>query len=195
MKSNTMIKTVKLFICIIVIIMPFYVIRIDAASTTHHIDGVPMCYQRDKPWCGAASIVMILQYWDVNITVEEAGESIDPEENGCYPRQIVRYVELFEFGIYELNSTGELKEWILKDHPVIVVQWMDESKESGHFRVVTGYDESFIYVNDPNGIREKFTYEMFLLLWSRHDQWGLTISPIKTFISDPYTNRNISIGG
>lgn len=137
---------------------------------------------------------MVLQYWSVDITLEEVGAAIDAEENGCCTYEITEYLATFEVGIYEFNSMDELKHWIDIDHPLIILQWTDEYKRSGHYRVVTGYCNDYVYINDPHGYTAKISYELFFVLWSRHDQYGVTISPKKTYVTDPYTNRTVHIG-
>ena len=171
---------------------------ISAESTLpecHYIESVPLTDQGDKPWCGPGAVVMVLQYWSVDITIEEVGSQIDPEEDGCSPHEIVEYLTTFDFKIYEFDSMDELKNWIDKDHPVIVLQWTDESKRSGHYRVVTGYDNDYgyVYINDPNGYTDKISYELFFVLWTKHAEYGVTVSPSIPFISDPYSGRTVSL--
>ena len=46
----------------------------------------------------------------------------------------------------------KVKESIVNGVPVIVHQYWKEKGSRGHYRIVTGYDESrkIIYLNDPN---------------------------------------------
>ena len=185
-----------IFFFIGVFISPIHVAFAQSSNelpNSYHIEGVPLVDQGSRPWCGAGSVTMVLQYWSVDITLEEVGEAIDNEEDGCYTYEITEYLATFNFKIYELNDMDDIKDWIYKDHPIIVLQWMDESKQSGHYRVVTGFDKDHIYVNDPNGYTDKISYELFLLLWTKYNEYGVTISPVKTYITDPYSNRTVKI--
>lgn len=164
--------------------------------TSYSIEGVPLIDQGNKKWCGVGCVVMLLQFWRVDVSLDEAGLEIDPENDGCYTYELVNYLERYEFQIYEFNSLSEVKEWLSKGHPVIVLTWTDETKNTGHYRLITGYDEVFIYVNDPHGFTDKFTYEEFLVLWSKYNQYSLTISPLMSFINDPLNhNKTINSGG
>jgi len=194
MRLKRMPKLLIIAFYILVFITPFHAAASTDLPDSHHIGGVPLVDQGDKPWCGPGSVVMILQYWHFDVTLKEVGEEIDSEEDGCYPYELVEYLDDFELRIYKLDSMTELKNWISRNHPVIICQWTDERKESGHYRVVIGYDLDYIYVNDPNGFRDKLTYELFLLLWTKYNEYGLTISPVKSFINDPH-NRTINIEG
>lgn len=149
---------------------------------SHFITGVPLLDQGTDPWCGPVSAVMLLQYWNIEASVNEAGESIDPERNGAKVYEITKYLATFELEVYEFNTMDELKEQISRNHPVIVLQWNNDKHERGHYRLVVGYDGTWVYVHDPNGFEDKFTYEEFLDLWIRHNQYALTASPVKSFI-------------
>ena len=153
-----------------------------------------MCYQGDRPWCGPTCIVMVLQYWNINVSVDEAGQVIDPEMDGCHTYELVRYLEGFDVNIYEFNSIEELQIWIRRNHPVVVLQWASEAKKVGHYRVVIGFDANYVYLNDPNGFEDRMSYELFFMLWTKHDQYALTISPLVSFIV-PVKNRSVYIGG
>lgn len=188
--------TVPLFLLIFLMGSSF-TSPVSAESTLpecHYIESVPLIDQGDKPWCGPGAVVMVLQYWSVDITIEKVGSAIDPEEDGVYTYEITDYLATFNFEIYEFNSMDELKDWIAMDHPVIVLQWTDESMQSGHYRVVTGYDVDYVYVNDPNGFTAQFTYELFFLLWTKYNEYGVTVSPSMVFITDPYcSGRTVRI--
>jgi len=171
----------------------FSPIHLAYAEDSHYIQGVPLSDQGNKPWCGPGCIVMILQYWNIEVTMDEVGEEIDPEEDGCYESELVEYLEGIYIEVYEFDTMDDLKYWICKDHPVIVCQWWDETKEEGHFRLVVGYDSEYVYINDPNGFKTKVTYETFFLLWTMDNEYGMTISPVKQFVTDPYTNRSVRV--
>ncbi len=177
-------------LCCLLLLTPGYV---NAERNSHYIEGVPLADQDDRPWCGPVCLVMVLRYWDIEVSVNEVGLAIDPEEDGSKPTELVDYLDSYEFGIFEINDISALKEWISRGHPLIVLQWTDETKTGGHYRVVVGFDETWIYIHDPNGFKDQMSYEQFILLWSRFNQYGVTISPIKQFVSDPDFNRTFNI--
>jgi len=127
------------------------------------LDGVPNVYQSTDYSCGAASLQAVLSYWGTNIRegvlMERLGTS---EDNGTDPNDIVRVAK--ELGLdatMALNLTVEdLASSIRDGVPVIIVAqaWTEEAGDrfswaddwlDGHYMVVIGVDDSFVYLEDP----------------------------------------------
>ena len=181
--------SIQLILCFFFFLITTPCIIAVTETDAHYIE-VELKSQGDKPWCGPACVVMVLNYWHIDVTVEEAGMQIDPEQDGAKTTELVRYLQGFEVGLYKLNSIEELKTWISRDHPIMVLVWSDTTKTAGHYLVITGFDEDGIHLNDPNGKKVEFTYEKFSDLWTRHYNYGLVISPVKVFLTDPdQTNK------
>ena len=69
---------------------------------------------------------------------------------------------------------NEVKEHVSYGVPVIVHQYWKLPKSRGHYRIVTGYDESkkVVYLNDAHGgKRIKQSYDVFLKLWNVDRKW------------------------
>jgi len=173
------------------LILIIMLIPVCTTPNSHFIAGVPLLDQGTEPWCGPVSAVMLLQYWGIEASVNEAGEAIDPERNGAKTAELVKYLEGYGLEVYEPKGMDELKEWIARDHPVIVLQWQNDKRERGHYRLVVGYDSTWVYVHDPSGFEDRFIYEEFLDLWTRHYQYAVTVSPLISFIGD--SNRTVGL--
>lgn len=154
-----------------------------ALSDEYRISGVPFVKQ-EKMWCGPASLTMVLNYWGDPVNQSEVGSAVDPEHDGTKPWHMVPFLEsrgyvVYEFDRYSLkyrvSVMDELKIWVCYDYPIVVRQWTYLSKQSGHYRVVVGYDDESIYVKDPNSGSISFSIETFLELWDKNNEYGLIV--------------------
>jgi hypothetical protein len=69
---------------------------------------------------------------------------------------------------------NRLKRYLSRKIPVIVHQYSSFSNKSGHYRVVTGYNdnERLVYLNDSNGGKKIIqSYEDFVNLWNYKQKW------------------------
>lgn len=94
-----------------------------------------------------------------------------------------------------VDRYNDLRELISTDYPVLLLTWYDNSHNSGHFRVVKGYDDntSVFIVHDPwytgiyQGPNIHFN-QTFLVddLWTKYYRWGLFTAPWFYEYSHPY---------
>ena len=85
-----------------------------------------------------------------------------------------------------VDRHNDLKNLISSDYPVLILSWYDASHNSGHFRVVKGYDDNTgdYIVHDPwysppyQGPNVHFA-QTFLVddLWTQWYRWGLFAAP------------------
>ncbi|MCD4690157.1 right-handed parallel beta-helix repeat-containing protein, partial [bacterium] len=89
---------------------------------------------------------------------------------------------------------SDLKTLISSDYPVLVLTHYDTSHNSGHFRVIKGYDDNtnVFIVHDPwysapyQGPNVQFTQATFVdNLWTRWYRWRTLISPWEIDIDAP----------
>lgn len=69
---------------------------------------------------------------------------------------------------------NKVKLYLSSGVPVIVHQYWRLPKSRGHYRIVTGYDESkrVVYLNDAHGgNRVVQTYDEFLISWNFDQRW------------------------
>lgn len=165
------------------------------------IPGVP--YIRQKPyWCGPASLAMVLNYWGLNISQDEiATEIYRPDDKLTYISDMVKYPR--SLGFYAKAITGSidiLKNYIIADIPLIVLQKFSITNPYGHYRVVIGFDdnEHILYVLDPAIGKQTISYDEFIELWKPGStftvtNWTLIIYPrtCSTIITKTLTETEI----
>lgn len=88
---------------------------------------------------------------------------------------LMRAARLYGFRVFKKNNANfrDLRKWLLKGVPVIV-NWFtrgrsdyeDSAVPDGHYSVVVGLDEKYIYLQDPEigGLR-KIERDDFLRVW------------------------------
>jgi len=118
------------------------------------------------------------------VNQSEIGTAVDPEHDGTAPLDLISFLELRGYVVYEFerdslkygsSAIDELKIWNCQDYPIVVLQWMYLSKQIGHYRVVVGYDDESIYVKDPYSGSISFSIETFLELWDKNNEYGLIV--------------------
>lgn len=142
------------------------------------MDSVPLFVQWDKRWgyekysgnffaasgCGPTTLSMVVVYLTHNreaspIAVakysKEAGYSVDGSgsswtliSEGC-----MHYgVKAKAVALDESRMKAELDE----GHPIVVNVGPGDFTDTGHFMVITGYDDEGFSINDPNSIEKKW---------------------------------------
>lgn len=192
------------FICMLDVAVEVYGVKVSkdtyAIPNEYQISGVSFVKQETK-WCGPASLTMVLNYWGDSISQNDVGSAVDPEHDGTKPWHMIPFLEsrgyvVYDFDRYSLefriSVMDELKMWVSHDYPIVVRQWTDLSKESGHYRVAIGYDAEKIYVMDPSYGSKAFNTEYFLQLWERNYEYGLVVigDPTRDSDSDQLADSN-----
>jgi len=195
--------------------------NLELQSVEHFID-VPFHYQDIDYYCGPACLEMVFDYYgeDINQTeIADAARTIGEPYWSTYTDEMRRAAHFSNLstsmGIempgnvtgYTLRKLGyaafeafdmdltQLKSYIDQDKPLILLMWYSEYHVSGHYRVVTGYNETYVFLHDPwnnvswggryGGPNILFNYTMFLDLWSYSGNWALYASPWTVNTSAP----------
>jgi ABC-type bacteriocin/lantibiotic exporter with double-glycine peptidase domain len=158
-----------------------------AASPSGVWLDVPFVRQ-EKDGCGAASIAMVMQYWQI-----QQGESANPDSNaiqiqhllysakarGIYASDMERYFR--EKGFWTFTIRGEwqdLKQHLDKGRPLIVALKPAGGGTPLHYVVVTGLDQEVVMVNDPAQRKLlKQDRPAFEREWSAAGKWTLLALP------------------
>lgn len=158
-----------------------------------YIYDVPYVSQADTYWCGPASLTMTLNYWFANVTQEKvAAEIYDPTLNLTIVSKMKAYPQKIGFKAEELTaSIDDLRRWISKGYPLIVLQKFSLQNTYGHYRVVVGYsDERELLITfDPIlGNNHNVTYTEFSELWKpgltfSTFNWTLKVTPENSFLT------------
>ncbi len=126
--------------------------------------------------CGPASLKIILDYYGIEKSEKELAELTDLIPGiGIDDASIVNAAESLGFKTLIKNESTfeDIKEWLKKDVPVIV-DWFtkgrndysDSEVADGHYSVVSGLDDEYIYLQDPEiGGERKIKKEDFMKVW------------------------------
>lgn len=146
--------------------------------------------------CGPASVQMVLDFFSVDPLPSQ--EQLATEmDTTIYEYTFTDHISApFEKRgipiVFEGHFRGdfsialrELQENVSCDRPVIVLTWYDTNEETSHFRVVTGYNETGLFLHDPwdhelwgglySGPNTFFSNSLFGELWMYYDNWGLVL--------------------
>ena len=115
---------------------------------------VPVVMQMEALECGAASLTMILAYYDKWIPLEQVREDCGVSRDGSNARNILRAARSYGLNAKAYRYSPErLKE--VGKFPMIV-HW-----EFNHFIVLNGFKGNKVYINDPARGNITMTFEQF----------------------------------
>jgi predicted double-glycine peptidase len=126
--------------------------------------------------CGPASLKIVLDYYGVEKSEKELAKLFGVKKDlGTDDLGIKRVAESLGFKVRIKNNSSfkDIEDWLKKGVPVIVdwftrgrMDYTDSSVADGHYSVVTGLDEKYVYLQDPEiGKIRKLTREDFLTVW------------------------------
>lgn len=149
--------------------------------TSCKIDGVPRIKQLHN-FCGPATLAAVLQCLGEKTTQETVGKAVyDPIGGSTNGADMLFYARSKGYAAYSWNSSlSDAKRKLAAGCPIIVLQENSLRDTSGHYRVLTGYDDatSKFKVMDPyyDDITE-LTYTQCEKLWKPMGRWALLIVP------------------
>ncbi len=141
--------------------------------------------------CGPASLKIVLAYYGVHKDELELAQSCGTDvEFGTSDEDIKRVAQALGFKVEIQNESSfvDIERWLKKGTPVIV-DWFtrgrsdydDDSIADGHYSVVCGLDDKYIYLQDPEiGKVRKLQKEDFITVW--FDFAGKYIKPDELII-------------
>src|ERR1700732_3951058 len=147
---------------------------------------VPFVKQK-KDGCGAASIAMVMQYWQAQ-QGQPANDASDASQiqrqlysakaHGIYASDMERYLQEKGFRTFTIRGEWEdLKQHLGKGRPLIVAL-KPVSGGALHYVVVTGVEPEMVMVNDP--AQRKLLQQdqsSFEREWSAAEKWTLLALP------------------
>jgi ABC-type bacteriocin/lantibiotic exporter with double-glycine peptidase domain len=126
--------------------------------------------------CGPASLKMVLEYWGISKTEQELAELCRTDcELGTTDVSIKEAAESLGCTVAIVNNASfeDIRSFLDREVPVIV-NWFTKGRKDtsdsevpdGHYSVVVGLDDEYIYLQDPEigGLR-KIEKDDFLRVW------------------------------
>jgi len=126
--------------------------------------------------CGPAALKMILAYYNLDKGEAELAKLCDTTDDlGTDDQGLKKAAESFDLKVEIKNNSSfeDIQKWLDKDVPVIV-NWFtrgrndypDSEVADGHYSVVVGLDDEYIYIQDPEiGDMRKIEREDFMRVW------------------------------
>ena len=144
-----------------------------------------------KSICGPASLKMVFDYYGIDKTEEEIARLAGTTEDlGTDEEGIKKAAESFGFKVEIKNESSleDIQNYLSKKTPVIVnwfsrgrIDYDDSQVPDGHYSVVVGLDDEFIYLQDPEiGKLRKIERNDFMKVW--FDFKGEYINPNELII-------------
>jgi ABC-type bacteriocin/lantibiotic exporter with double-glycine peptidase domain len=127
-------------------------------------------------YCGPASLKIVLDYYGINKTEKEIAKMAGWNKTlGIDDKEIKKAAEMLGFRVKVKNNSNyrNIQNWLDKGVPVIVdwftrgrSDYSDSAVPDGHYSVVVGLDDKFIYLQDPEiGKIRKLKKEDFITVW------------------------------
>jgi ABC-type bacteriocin/lantibiotic exporter with double-glycine peptidase domain len=143
--------------------------------------------KQEKDGCGAASIAMVMQYWQAQ-QGQPANDTSDAAQiqrtlysakaHGIYASDLERYLQEKGFRTFTIRGEWEdLKQHLGKGRPLIVAL-KPSSGAALHYVVVTGLGPEIVMINDP--AQRKLLQQdrpSFEREWSAAGKWTLLALP------------------
>jgi len=179
-----------------------------------HFINVPFHYQEIDYYCGPACLEMVFDYYGEDISqfeIADVARTIGEPEYSTYTDELRRAAHFSNISTsmgdempenitgYTLRKLGyaafeahdmdltQLKNFVDQDRPLILLMWYREGSPYGHYRVVTGYNETHVFLHDPwnnitwggmyGGPNIALNNTAFLDLWAYSGNWALYTSP------------------
>src|SRR3989344_690633 len=126
--------------------------------------------------CGPASLKIVLDYYGIDKSEQELAKLTGLAQGlGVDDKGIANATESLGLKVQIENEStfNDIEKWLQKGVPVIV-DWFtrgrsdyeDSEVADGHYSVVVGLDDEYIYLQDPEiGNKRKIEREDFMKVW------------------------------
>jgi len=126
--------------------------------------------------CGPASLKIVLAYHGVEKTEQEVASLCGTKKSlGTDDKGLKKAAESLGFKVKIKNKStfSDIERWLDRGVPVIVnwftrgrIDYADSVVADGHYSVVAGLDDTYIYLQDPElGTIRKIDREDFMTVW------------------------------
>jgi ABC-type bacteriocin/lantibiotic exporter with double-glycine peptidase domain len=150
---------------------------------------VPFVRQRQPNACGAASLSMLMRYWEKRLheppsprgSQKFIDRRLDPHDRGILNTAMAGYLRASGYRVFTFSGRWrDLRENLAKGRPLVVGLGPAGKRGPRHYVVVAGIDwqRNFVFVNDP-AERKLFrmTRRQFQAEWRVTHNWTLLAVP------------------
>ncbi len=147
---------------------------------TVYIENVPFVRQSFF-YCGPASLEAVLKYWKRPISQREIADSVYIKKaKGAFNFEMADFA--LKKGFFTKDYAGsieDIKFYLKRSVPVIVLQEKGALFSDYHYVIVTGINEKggFIVINDGINKGAVVSFEDFLKRWRNAGNWMLVVVP------------------
>lgn len=143
---------------------------------TKLLDVKPFQETLNMSYCGPAALKMVLDFYGIEKTEKELADLCNHSlELGIDDKSIKKTAESFGFKVEVTNFSEfeDIQNWLDRGIPIIV-DWFttgrrdypEDSVAVGHYSVVVGLNDEYIYLQDPEvGRMRKIKKEDFKSVW------------------------------
>ena len=135
---------------------------------------------QEKDTCAAASLAMVLRYWDAPVAQDEiAAALLEPAIHGILGSRLAAFARARGLTAIAYEGDAEqLRDFVAKGRPLIVA-WK-VTRDRYHNVVVVGFDDERgdVLVNDPAlGASRRVPARDFEKRWADAGHWTLLVLP------------------
>ena len=135
-------------------------------------------FQQEKNGCGAASVAMVLHYWNPAGSVPSPDDVYrrlyDAQRNGIPLAEMRSYLQSQGFNAFTLRAEwSDLENHLARRRPIVVGL---RKKKDGllHYATLVGTEPGSVWLNDPTRKRpHRMKRTAFEKLWALADRWIL----------------------
>lgn len=133
-------------------------------------------------YCGPAVLASVMRFHGKNITQEAIGKEVyDAASGATNGADMLYYARQAGFHAYTWNSNlQDAKRKLLAGIPVIALQQNSPTDVSGHYRVLTGFDDvlgQFTVMDPYYDSIKTLSYDQCERLWRTMGYWSLAVIP------------------
>ena len=173
-------KTLSTSAFVLISILTLTSLSYGESPASCRIDGVPLIKQQHN-YCGPATLAALLQFNGEKTTQDDIGKCVyDPVGCATNGADMLLYARDKGYAAYSWNSSlADAKKKIAAGVPILVLQENSTRDPSGHFRILTGYDDSKgkFYIMDPYYQPQEMSYQDCEKLWKPMGHWALMVVP------------------
>ncbi len=142
------------------------------------IRGVPFLPQ-EKEQCGPAALAIVLGYYGARVSPEDLSREVYRREiSGTLNLDLLRAARSHGFAAdASAGTVPEIKSWIDRDVPVIVLLGLSPDQTIFHYAVVYGYDDGgrAFTLHSARTEGARLSYDEFSAQWAAASSWMLTV--------------------